>query len=137
MKTCIIDGCGRKFLARGYCSAHYIRIRKGKDMSRPVGVKYGHYNPKWRGGTCRMPDGRVLIYSPNHPHPGVAGVYVLRYRLVMEKHLGRYLEIDEIVHHKNGIVDDDRVENLLVMSQSEHAKMHDASRLKNLKGQYQ
>ncbi len=72
-----------------------------------------------------MSDGRVLIYAPNHPNAGVAGVYVLRYRLMMEEHLGRYLTENEIIHHKNGDVTDDRIENLEVMSQSVHAKHHD------------
>jgi hypothetical protein len=38
--------------------------------------------------------------------------------------LGRHLQPDEIVHHINGIVNDDRPENLAVMTQSEHAKLH-------------
>ena len=65
----------------------------------------------------------MALYAPEHPAATKQG-YVFRYRLVMEKVLGRLLTDDEIVHHINEITDDDRPENLQVMTQSEHAKLH-------------
>lgn len=45
----------------------------------------------------------------------------LRSRMMMEEHLGRTLRTDEHVDHKNGDHTDDRLENLQVLSDSDHA----------------
>lgn len=34
--VCEVDGCGRKAYASNLCNAHYIRKRKGLDLSKPI-----------------------------------------------------------------------------------------------------
>lgn len=83
----------------------------------------GNKNPNWKGGVM-YDRGRKLIYTPNHPNPDFLYKYCYKYRLVMEKHLGRLLDKNEVVHHINGDITDNRIKNLQVMSQGEHARLH-------------
>jgi len=112
------DYCGRVYaivpsrvkpeIRRGiYCSRH-CSGKVGTPFKELKGFK--HYN--WKGGRYNA-RGYIRIHVPKHPY-AVAGKYVFEHRLVMEKHLNRYLHPWEKVHHKNGQKDDNRIENLEV-----------------------
>jgi len=45
-------------------------------------------------------------------------------RRLMEKHVGRNLSRNEIVHHINGDQTDDRIENLEIITRGEHTRLH-------------
>lgn len=85
-------------------------------------ARRGDKGSNWKGGRKRDSGGYVLILK--HDHPNAHQGYVAEHRLVMERALGRYLESWEIVHHKNGMKDDNRIENLeLLPKQSEHLSL--------------
>ena len=57
------------------------------------------------------------ILSKKHPNSSKRG-QILEHVLIMSDHLGRPLRDDETVHHKNGIRNDNRIENLELWSHS-------------------
>jgi len=77
-----------------------------------------------RGGRVIGGGGYVYIRCEDHPRATKKGKYVIEHRLIMEKHLGRLLGTQEHVHHKNGIRTDNRIENLALLSESEHHRYH-------------
>jgi len=81
----------------------------------------------WKGGRKKNKKGHVLVLAKGHPYAEKNG-YILEHRLVMCEYLGRALLPNEIVHHKNGIKDDNRIENLEVMDRGEHTRLHNRER---------
>jgi predicted transcriptional regulator len=71
-------------------------------------------------------DGRWMIPSPSYylGKKYIKNRYVYEHRLIMEEHLGRLLEINEVVYHLNGDKLDNRIENLQLMSRSKHTSEH-------------
>lgn len=110
---------------------------KGKKHSEETKIKLkekrkfrvGDKAPSWKGGKQKI-HGYIKIHNPTHPYCDSKG-YVFEHRLVMEKKLGRYLKRNEIPHHINGIRDDNRSENLVVLLVNKHSSLHATNQFKN------
>jgi hypothetical protein len=118
VRTC--EYCHREFLA----FPAEIAVGKARFCSRSCNAKYriGPKNHQWRGGKrLDRQSGYIFISIPSKRK-------IQEHRFLMEKHLGRKLLKGEIIHHKNGVKTDNRIENLMLTSPSDHAGLHKAMR---------
>lgn len=99
-------------------------FHKGKVVSLETKRKISESRKMNGSGHKKMrDDGYVAVYYPSHPMSRKDG-YVMEHRLIMEAHIGRFIERNEVVHHINHIRSDNRLENLQLMSFQEHAGLH-------------
>ncbi len=88
----------------------------------------GENNASWKGGRFLRNGYAYIRFLPEDKFflsMKPKGGYILEHRMGMAKHLGRSLHLWEIVHHKNGIKDDNRISNLeLGESNGNHMKQH-------------
>lgn len=133
--------CGKAFIVKPslegkkYCSMVCRGLAHSENFS-------GENCHAWRGGIVTTTQGYLTQKVPFHPFVDGRG-YIKVHRLVMEVWLkgnrpdspyliklgdNLYLSPDYVVHHKNGIVTDNRIENLQVMKLGEHSTHHNLNR---------
>lgn len=111
-------------------------IKRNEETKRKISeAKKGKYAQKTEFGGHKKArtDGYIAVYCPTHKNCSKDG-YVMEHILIMEKHIGRHLAEDEVVHHINKIRNDNRIENLKLMTFREHARFHMKERYEKKKG---
>lgn len=71
--------------------------------------------------------GYLVEYHPGHHHADNRG-RVFAHIVAYENHTGVTVPDGYVVHHINGIKTDNRPENLMMMTSSEHTAMHNSMR---------
>ena len=85
---------------------------------RCIASRKGEQNRNWKGG-IKHSHGYILVSAPNHPRATKQG-YVRQHILIWEEAYGKLLPKEWVIHHYNGIKDDNRLGNLLAMPSKKH-----------------
>ena len=100
-----------------------------KNTSRgKKGMYMGKLSWLWKGGKFLTGRNYVKIYAPNHPNT-CSDKHIFEHRYIMEQFLGRLLNSEEVVHHINKDTQDNRIENLKVLTKGEHTTLHNLERV--------
>jgi len=110
----------RKTMLCHSCSAREV----GKKYGFNNGFKKGEEHPNWNGGKSIDGSGYIQVIvnsdSPFYKMSCNNGHRVREHRLVMAQYLGRCLDSNEFVHHRNGNKADNRIKNLQLLSNNSH-----------------
>lgn len=105
------------------CGCLHLELLRGPKPERQREKSY-----LWNGGRVKDRRGYMLMYLKGH-HLATPNGYVIEHRYIMEQMIGRRLLPGETVHHKNGIRDDNRPENLELWDRKHGAGVRSADKL--------
>lgn len=117
------DKIGQYFNVSGHAIAFRLKsmgvpIRSRSEATR-LHAKRGPDCHWWKGGKRKDGNGYVIVRLPNHRLAN-AGGYVKEHHLVWQEHHKKELPKGWIVHHLNGVRDDNRPENLVALGRIPH-----------------
>lgn len=110
---CSVPSCDRLANAHDLCPTHYMRLTKRGDLRAEEPIRTV-------SGVGYLSHGYMVVPVPRELRHLTSGkTPVHEHRFVMAWHLGRPLREDEVVHHRNGMRNDNRIENLELWSVSQ------------------
>lgn len=149
--NCTCEYCGKEFHLKPYqlnkykhhccsrkCLAHLKEILFSGENNHQYGLR-GELNASFKGEEIIKKNNRlfeIMVYCPDHPYANKNG-RVAKHRLLVEENNERYdrkyfeeingrivLKRTSQVHHLNGDHSDNRIENLIPVTRSEHRAIH-------------
>jgi len=118
--SCEVEYWEKKYSAfrykKSFCSnpCHWESLKTSQRFSN---------NPFWKGGRIIRKGYVQIKLGKGEPGTDSQG-YIREHHLVMMKKIGRLINKNEEVHHKNKIKDDNRIENLMLLTKAEHSRLH-------------
>jgi len=118
IRFCFVNGVRSKEKKCPICIKMFVPSKRGSKFCTVecfAKARYGKPHSKVTPGYWYESGYRVVQRN---------GEPIKHHRLVMEEFIGRKLLPSEFVHHKNHKREDNRIENLEVLSRGEHSRLH-------------
>ena len=99
------------------------RFIQGHSNWTRFGRIKGNNNPNWKGGRIISKDGYIYVKKRDHKFANSGG-YCPEHRIVYEEYYKCCLIPWAIIHHIDGDKQNNNINNLKAMKQSDHARIH-------------
>lgn len=118
--THVCNNCGKIFV-RKVPSTNILFF-----CSQECSIEYmrGYLSPFYRGGSINSQGYKIIKIN---------GKSFYEHRIIMEDYIGRKLDDNEDVHHKDGNKLNNDISNLEIINKTEHGKIHAHQRWNNVK----
>lgn len=125
--SCKADFLAIKFMVEkglgNFCSRRCVAMVRDNSKFLNSAKRTDEKHHSWKGGINLKNGYRTLKVK--------TGLYIFEHRLIMENTIGRKLFGNEIVHHLDGNKLNNSKDNLVLINNSEHTRLHNSCRKHN------